>query len=29
MATHSMEAADIADAVVKMRDGKIEEIIAR
>jgi ABC-type lipoprotein export system ATPase subunit len=29
MATHSMEAADIADAVVKMRDGKIEEIIVR
>lgn len=29
MATHSMEAADIADAVVKMRDGKIEEIIRR
>jgi hypothetical protein len=24
-----MEAADIADAVVKMRDGKIQEIIAR
>ncbi len=29
MATHSMEAADIADAVIKMRDGKIEEIVAR
>jgi ABC-type lipoprotein export system ATPase subunit len=29
MATHSLEAADIADAVVKMRDGKIEEVIAR
>ncbi len=29
MATHSLEAADIADAVVKLRDGKIEEVIAR
>ncbi len=29
MATHSTEAAAIADAVVKMRDGKIEEIVAR
>lgn len=29
MATHSMEAADIADAVVRMRDGKVEEIITR
>ena len=29
MATHSMEAANIADAVVRMRDGRIEEITAR
>jgi ABC-type lipoprotein export system ATPase subunit len=29
MATHSMEAAGISDAVVKMRDGRIEEVIAR
>ena len=29
MATHSMEAANIADAVVRMRDGRIEEVIAR
>jgi ABC-type lipoprotein export system ATPase subunit len=29
MATHSMEAAAIADAVVKLRDGRIEEVIAR
>lgn len=29
MATHSMEAADIADVVVRMRDGKVEEIITR
>ena len=29
MATHSLEAAGIADAVVKMRDGRIEEIVAR
>jgi ABC-type lipoprotein export system ATPase subunit len=27
MATHSVEAATIADAVVRMRDGRIEEII--
>ena len=27
MATHSLEAASLADAVVKMRDGKIEEVI--
>ena len=27
MATHSVEAAAIADAVVRLRDGKIEEII--
>lgn len=29
MATHSMEAADIADAVVKLRDGRIEEVLGR
>lgn len=29
MATHSLEAADIADAVVRMRDGKVEEVIPR
>ncbi|GAC1619482.1 MAG: ABC transporter ATP-binding protein [Candidatus Acidiferrum sp.] len=29
MATHSAEAAAIADIVVRMRDGKIEEIIRR
>ena len=29
MATHSMEAAGIADAVVKMRDGRIEEVSGR
>ncbi|HSY13150.1 MAG TPA: ABC transporter ATP-binding protein [Verrucomicrobiae bacterium] len=29
MATHSMEAANIADAVVRMRDGRIEEVIRR
>jgi ABC-type lipoprotein export system ATPase subunit len=29
MATHSMEAAGVADAVVRMRDGRIEEVIAR
>ena len=28
MATHSLEAASLADTVVKMRDGKIEEVIA-
>src|SRR5271157_4642622 len=28
MATHSMEAASLADTVVKMRDGKIEEVIS-
>jgi putative ABC transport system ATP-binding protein len=27
MATHSLEAAGLADTVVKMRDGKIEEVI--
>jgi putative ABC transport system ATP-binding protein len=29
MATHSMEAAAISDCVVKMRDGLIEEVVAR
>ena len=29
MATHSLEAAGIADAVVKLRDGRIEEVTAR
>jgi putative ABC transport system ATP-binding protein len=29
MATHSMEAAAISDCVVKMRDGRIEEVAAR
>jgi putative ABC transport system ATP-binding protein len=29
MATHSVEAAQIADIVVRLRDGKIEEIIRR
>jgi putative ABC transport system ATP-binding protein len=29
MATHSVEAAALADTVVRMRDGKIEEIIKR
>ncbi|MDP9146265.1 MAG: ABC transporter ATP-binding protein [Acidobacteriota bacterium] len=29
MATHSLEAAALADTVVRMRDGKIEEIIQR
>jgi ABC-type lipoprotein export system ATPase subunit len=29
MATHSLEAANIADTVVKLRDGKIEEVIAQ
>jgi len=29
MATHSAEAAALADAVVRLRDGKIEEIIRR
>jgi ABC-type lipoprotein export system ATPase subunit len=28
MATHSLEAAGIADSVVKLRDGRIEEILA-
>jgi ABC-type lipoprotein export system ATPase subunit len=29
MATHSLEAAAMADAIVKMRDGRIEEVVAR
>ncbi len=29
MATHSVEAAALADTVVRMRDGKIEEIVRR
>lgn len=29
MATHSLEAAALADIVVKMRDGRIEEIVSR
>ncbi len=29
MATHSLEAADIADAVVKLRDGRIEEVLVQ
>jgi ABC-type lipoprotein export system ATPase subunit len=29
MATHSAEAAALADAIVHLRDGKIEEIIRR
>ena len=29
MATHSLEAAALADTVVRMRDGKIEEILKR
>jgi ABC-type lipoprotein export system ATPase subunit len=29
MATHSTEAAAIADAVVRMRDGRIEEVVRR
>ena len=29
MATHSMEAAAMADAIVKMRDGRIEEVVTR
>jgi ABC-type lipoprotein export system ATPase subunit len=29
MATHSVEAAAIADVVVRLRDGKIEEVIRR
>ena len=27
MATHSLESSSFADAVVRMRDGKIEEIV--
>jgi ABC-type lipoprotein export system ATPase subunit len=29
MATHSAEAADLADAIVRLRDGKIEELVRR
>jgi len=29
MATHSVEAASIADTVIKLRDGAIEEVVAR
>ena len=29
MATHSMEAAAVADVLVKLRDGKIEEVVRR
>jgi ABC-type lipoprotein export system ATPase subunit len=29
MATHSLEAAALADTVVRLRDGKIEEIAGR
>src|ERR1700686_1783672 len=29
MATHSLEAAALADAVIQMRDGKIEEVVRR
>ena len=29
IATHSLEAAAIADVMVRMRDGKIEEIVRR
>jgi putative ABC transport system ATP-binding protein len=29
MATHSMESAAVADAVAKMRDGKIEKVVRR
>jgi ABC-type lipoprotein export system ATPase subunit len=29
MATHSLEAAGMADTVVKLRDGRIEEVVAR
>jgi ABC-type lipoprotein export system ATPase subunit len=29
MATHSLEAASLANTVVRLRDGKIEEIIRR
>jgi ABC-type lipoprotein export system ATPase subunit len=29
MATHSLEAASMADTVVKLRDGRIEEVVAR
>ena len=29
MATHSMEAAELCDTLVRLRDGQIEEIIQR
>ena len=29
MATHSVESASFADAVMKMRDGRIEEVVRR
>ena len=29
MATHSLEAASMADAIIKLRDGRIEEVVAR
>jgi putative ABC transport system ATP-binding protein len=29
MATHSAEAASVCDTLVRMRDGKIEEVVAR
>jgi ABC-type lipoprotein export system ATPase subunit len=29
MATHSTEAAALADVIVRLRDGKIEEIVRR
>jgi len=29
MATHSLEAAGVCDTLVRMRDGKIEEVIRR
>ena len=29
MATHSLEAASLSDAVVRMRDGRIEEVVGR
>jgi ABC-type lipoprotein export system ATPase subunit len=29
MATHSAEASALADVVVRLRDGKIEEIVRR
>lgn len=29
MATHSLEAASVCDTLVRMRDGKIEEVVRR